>query len=61
MNVNRILVMVAVALFVITAISAYSDDINVNETGFLALGLAAYAASGLTFGVRGGLGSRRRR
>ena len=63
MNVNQILVLVAVALFVIVGISAYSDDINVNETGLLAFGLAAYAASslGLGAGLGGGTFGRRRR
>ena len=41
---TRILLIVAVACFAIAALSAFSDDINVNELGFLALGLTAYAA-----------------
>jgi hypothetical protein len=45
MSINRILVIVAVGFFVIAAISAYSSEINVNETGFLALGLASWAAA----------------
>ncbi len=44
---NRILLIVAVVLFVIAALSAFSDDVNVNEIGFLALGLAAWAAAPL--------------
>ena len=44
---NRILLIVAVALFVIAALSAFSDDLNVNELGFLALGLAVWAAAPL--------------
>jgi hypothetical protein len=59
---NRILLIVAVACFVIAALSAFSDDINVNELGFLALGLAAYAAAPLAadYGVGDGVGRRRR-
>ncbi len=44
---SRILTIIAVALFLIAALSAFSDDINVNETGLLALGLAAWAAAPL--------------
>ncbi len=44
---NRILLIVAVALFAIAALSAFSDDVNVNELGFLALGLAVWAAAPL--------------
>jgi hypothetical protein len=51
MTVNRILLIAAVVLFAIAALSAFSDSINVNETGFVALGLACYAASHLDVGV----------
>ena len=53
---NRILLIVAVALFAIVALSAFSDDVNVNETGFLGLGLAVWAAAPLvaTIPVSGG-------
>ncbi len=63
MTVSRLLVLVAVVLFALTALSAFSDDVNVNELGWLALGLAAWAASSLTAGVTvgGGLGAGRRR
>ena len=44
---NRILLIVAVALFAIAALSAFSDDFNVNELGFLGLGLAFWAAAPL--------------
>jgi hypothetical protein len=44
---NRILLIAAVVCFLIAALSAFSDDINVNEVGFLALGLTAYAAAPL--------------
>jgi hypothetical protein len=44
---NRILLIVAVVCFLIAALSAFSDDINVNELGFIALGLTAYAAAPL--------------
>jgi hypothetical protein len=59
MSVNSILVIAAVAFFAIAALSAFSDSINVNEAGFLALGLACYAASSLPMGV-GRLGGPRR-
>lgn len=63
MTINRILVIVSVVLFALVALSAFSDDINLNEMGWLALGLTAYAASHLTFGTVGtwGGGPRRRR
>ena len=60
MSVNRILVIAAVVLFAIAALSAFSDSINVNETGFVALGLACYAASHLDLGVGRLAGPRRR-
>jgi hypothetical protein len=60
MTANRILLIAAVVLFAIAALSAFSDSINVNETGFLALGLACYAASRLDLGV-GRIGGPRRR
>ena len=58
---NRILLIVAVALFAIAALSAFSDDFSVNELGFLGLGLAAWAAAPLVAAVPvgGGLGRRR--
>ena len=46
-GMNRILLLVAVALFAIAALSAFSDDFSVNELGFLGLGLAAWAAAPL--------------
>ncbi|HEX2117586.1 MAG TPA: hypothetical protein VHF91_00255 [Acidimicrobiales bacterium] len=49
----------AVALFVIAALSAFSDDVNVNETGFLGLGLAAWAAGPLVATIPMGGGRRR--
>ena len=57
-GMNRILLIVAVALFLIAALSAFSDDLNVNELGFLALGLAAWAAAPLVATVP--VGGRRR-
>lgn len=54
MNLNRILLIVAVACLLITAVSAFSDDVNVTEMGFLALGLAAYVGSYLVDGAVGG-------
>ena len=44
---SQILQIVAVVLFVIAGLSAFSDDINVNELGLIALGLAAWAAASL--------------
>ncbi len=41
---TRILLIVAVACFAIAALSAFSDALSVNEIGFIALGLTAYAA-----------------
>ena len=41
---TRILLIVAVACFAIAALSAFTDALNVNELGFIALGLTAYAA-----------------
>ena len=48
---NRILLIVAVALFAIAALSAFSDDININELGFLCLGLAVWAAAPLAASI----------
>ena len=58
-DMNRILLIVAVALFAIAALSAFLDDVNVNETGFLALGLAVWAAAPLAAAVPVGGGRRR--
>jgi hypothetical protein len=55
---NRILLIVAVVLFAIAALSAFSTEINVNELGFLGLGLAAWAAAPLAPAVP--VGGRRR-
>lgn len=60
MTLNRILVLVAVVCFALTALSAFSDDISLNETGWLALGLAAWAGSALTLGIDLTAGRRRR-
>lgn len=64
MSLNRILVIAAVVCFAIVALSAFSTSINVNELGWLALGLAAWAGSSLALGVHvgggAGFGSRRR-
>lgn len=56
---NRILLIVAVALFALAALSSFSDDFNINELGFLGLGLAAWAAAPLVATVAVG-GPRRR-
>jgi len=60
MSVNRILLLAAVVLFAIAALSAFSDSISVNETGFLALGLTCYASSHLDLGVGRAVAPRRR-
>jgi hypothetical protein len=39
----RILLVAAVVFFLIAALSAFSTEVNVNEIGFIALGLAAFA------------------
>ncbi|MDQ3896544.1 MAG: hypothetical protein M3326_04695 [Actinomycetota bacterium] len=56
---NRILLIVAVALFAIAALSAFSDDVNVNELGFLGLGLAVWAAAPLVATIPVASGRRR--
>ena len=60
MTLNRLLIFAAVACFAIVALSAFSDSINVNEMGWLALGLTAWAASALTLGIDLGARPRRR-
>lgn len=60
---TRILLIVAVACFAIASLSAFTDAVGVNELGFIALGLTAYAAVPLAadheaFGS--GVGRRRR-
>jgi hypothetical protein len=60
MTANRILLIAAIVLFLLVALSAFSDDINLNETGWLALGLAAYGASHLNFAMVRTGGPRRR-
>lgn len=57
MSLNRILVIVAVVCFAIVTLSAFSTEINVNETGWLALGLAAWAGSTLALGINLGNGA----
>ena len=51
MNLNQILLIIAVACLLIAAVSAFSDNVNVTENGFLALGLAAYVGSYLVDGA----------
>ena len=43
LGMNRILLIVAAVCFGLAALSAFSDAIDVNELGFVALGLLAYA------------------
>jgi hypothetical protein len=50
----RPLRIVAVVLFLIAAISAFSASVNVNEIGFICLGLAALAAEPLVDGAGAG-------
>ncbi len=56
---NRILLIAAVVCFALVALSAFSDDINLNETGFLALGLALWAGAPLASAVPVSAGRRR--
>lgn len=51
MTLNRLLVAAAVVCFAIVALSAFSDEFNFVEMGWLALGLAFWAASSLALGV----------
>jgi hypothetical protein len=60
MSLNRLLVIAAVVCFGIVALSAFSTSINVNEVGWMALGLAAWAGSSLVVGVPIGGGRRHR-
>jgi hypothetical protein len=60
MGLNRILVAAAVVCFALTALSAFSSDINLNELGWLSLGLALWAGSSLAVGMAVGAGRRRR-
>lgn len=45
MNLNRVLVFIAVACFALVTISAFGDAVSLNEMGFLALGLTCWAAA----------------
>ena len=58
-SMNRILLIAAVVCFALAALSAFSDDINVNELGFLALGLALWAGAPLVATVPLSAGRRR--
>ncbi|MEW6152657.1 MAG: hypothetical protein AB1673_01525 [Actinomycetota bacterium] len=51
MNLTRVFLIAAVACFAIVALSAFSTNVNVNETGWLALGLALWAGSSLVVGA----------
>lgn len=59
MSISQILLIAAVVLFALVALSAFTTAFSVNEMGFLALGLTAYAASHLNFNVAT-IGPRRR-
>jgi hypothetical protein len=54
---NRILLIVAAVCFALVALSAFTDAVNVNELGFLALGLLAYVLSPLLAEVAVGNGA----
>lgn len=56
MTLSRLLHVAAVVCFAVVALSAFSTSINVNEVGWLALGLAAWAGSSLAVGVGVGVG-----
>lgn len=49
---SLILRVVAIVLFVIAALSAFLADINVNEVGLIAAGLACWVGSTLVGEVR---------
>ena len=51
MSMNRILVLAAVVCFALVALSAFSTSINLNEVGWTALGLAAWAGASLVVGL----------
>ncbi len=59
-GLSRILSIVAVVLFLLAALSAVSDDIDLDELGLLALGLAAWAAAPLVPATVGAPAGRRR-
>lgn len=61
MTINRVLVLAAVACFGLTALSAFSGEVNLTEMGWLALGLAAWAGSALAVGSPLALGRTRSR
>ncbi|MDP8936174.1 MAG: hypothetical protein M3O23_00200 [Actinomycetota bacterium] len=58
---SQILQIVAVVIFLIAGLSAFSDDINVNELGWISLGLAAWAAASLVPATFAAPAVRRRR
>ncbi|MGI8984103.1 MAG: hypothetical protein ACR2HM_06170 [Acidimicrobiales bacterium] len=58
LGTGRILLIAAVVLFAIAALSAFSAELSVNELGFIGLGLAAWAAAPLVATVP--VGGRRR-
>ena len=51
MTLNRLLVFAAVVCFALVALSAFSEEFNFTEMGWLALGLAFWAGSTLALGV----------
>ncbi|HEV2768189.1 MAG TPA: hypothetical protein VGV63_10870 [Acidimicrobiales bacterium] len=53
---RAVLLVAAVALFLIAAVSAFTVSVNVNEPGFVSLGLAAFAGAGLADGYGHGYG-----
>ncbi len=55
-DMNRILLIVAAVCFGLAALSAFTDAVNVNELGFLALGLLAYALAPLAAAAAVGTG-----
>ena len=61
MTLNRLLVLAAVVCFALTALSAFSNEINLTEMGWLALGLALWAGSTLALGISLPAGGRRGR
>ncbi|MGH9224041.1 MAG: hypothetical protein ACRD2W_09745 [Acidimicrobiales bacterium] len=51
MTLNRVLVLAGVVCFALVALSAFSDEFNFTEMGWLALALAFWAGSTLALGV----------
>lgn len=49
MTFRLLFLVVSIGLFLAVGFSAFSDNVNVNEMGFLGFGLASFAGSFLSF------------